>query len=50
MRQPITLVPDLDMAGARGWAIAALVLLHDPAGGRFIAGLTDAASTRFSDA
>lgn len=36
----LTLVPDLDMAGARGSAIAALVSLHDPAGEHIIARFT----------
>jgi glucokinase len=46
----LTLVPDLDMAGARGSAIAALVSLHDPTAQRIIARFTESASTSYSDA
>jgi glucokinase len=46
----LTLVPDLDMAGARGSAIAALVSLHDPTAQRIIARFTESASTSYSHA
>jgi glucokinase len=46
----LTLVPDLDMAGARGSAIAALVSLHDPAGVRIIEHFTESASAGYSHA
>jgi predicted NBD/HSP70 family sugar kinase len=44
----LTLVPDLDMAGARGSAIAALVSRHNTAGVSIIARSTESASTRHS--
>jgi len=46
----LTLVPDLDMAGARGSAIAALVSLHDATDLRIIERFTESASTGYSQA
>jgi glucokinase len=46
----LALVPDLDMAGARGSAIAALVSLQEPPGVSIIEGVTDSTPTRYSRA
>jgi hypothetical protein len=45
-----TLVPDLDMAGARGSAIAAFVSLPDASGVSIIERVTESARTRYSHA
>jgi len=44
----LTLVPDLDMAGARGSAIAALVSLQEPVVVSLIDDVTDSTPTRYS--
>jgi hypothetical protein len=40
-------VPDLDMAGARGAAIAALLSLRDPSGVSIIDRFTEPARTKY---